>query len=173
MFNGHKAVSRFEGLATKALTLLSKSAAPVEHDFAPDLLRGPAAANGATDGMVGLTHFLCTYDFAVLGATSPITIPTKMPFPALVIDGIVNVVTSLATATNIALSIVGANDLYSSAAITGWTGGTLIPLVPDPATATNAIKTTSSKCQVVVTTTGSALTAGKFHVILRVVPLVS
>ncbi len=114
-----------------------------------------------------------TYDFAVDGgAISTITpaIGFTIPDNAIILDGMVDVITTLTSSTDaatIAIQALAANDIVTAVAIstgTPWDAGlqAIIPL----GTAATAIKMTSAQAIKVVIAV-EAVTAGKFNVILR------
>ncbi len=116
------------------------------------------------------------YDFAVDGgATSTIAITSGTPIPSgsTIVGGYVNVITPLAGATaTIACQVEAANDVLSAVAVASWTAG-LKNVLPAPTsgalTASTAIRTTADRNISIVIAT-AALTAGKFDVVLFVVP---
>ena len=116
------------------------------------------------------------YDFAVDGgATSTIAITSGTPIPSgsTIVGGYVDVLTPLAGATaTIACQVEAANDVLSAVAVASWTAG-LKNVLPAPTsgalTASTAIRTTADRNISIVIAT-AALTAGKFDVVLFVVP---
>ena len=115
---------------------------------------------------------IATYDFAVNGgAISAIDLGITIPNNAVVLDGMIDVITTATSATDagtMAIHLQSANDIVSAAAISasGWDAGltAIIPL----GTAASAIKLTAARA-VTATIAVEAFTAGKFHVIIRYV----
>ncbi len=113
-----------------------------------------------------------TYDFAVHGgAISTIGLGKYLPDNAVIIDGIVDVVTTLTSSgdtATVSVNSEGAGDLVAAIAINDvsnpWDAG-LQAIIPD-GTDTNAIKLTDDR-EIAITVAVQALTAGKFHVLLR------
>jgi len=125
------------------------------------------------DGLSRVRLATATYDFAVNGgAISAIPLAATVPDNAVILDGMVDVVTTLTSATDaatIALSVEGADDIVTAVAIltaTDWDAG-LRPIKPLGTSAT-AIKTTAARA-ITATIAVEAVTAGKFVVFLRYV----
>ena len=127
------------------------------------------------DGLSRVRLATATYDFAVNGgAISAIPLAATVPDNAVILDGMVDVVTTCtsdgADAGTMALSVEGANDIVTAIAISDgtnpWDAGlkAIIPL----GTAATAIKTTAARA-ITATIAGQAFTAGKFVVFLRYV----
>jgi hypothetical protein len=116
------------------------------------------------------------YDFAVDGgATSTIAITSGTPIPSgsLIIGGYVDILTTLVGATaTIACQVEAANDILTAVAVASWTAGRK-NVLPAPTTgaltASTAVKTTADRNISIVIAT-AALTAGKFDVVLYVIP---
>ena len=116
------------------------------------------------------------YDFAVDGgAISTIAITSGTPIPAgsTIVGGYVDVITPLAGATaTIACQVEAANDILTAVAVASWTAGRK-NILPAPTTgaltAGTMVKTTADRNISIVIAT-AALTAGKFDVVLFVVP---
>ena len=107
-----------------------------------------------------------TYDFAVHGgAVGNIELDCTVPENAVIVDGIVDVLTNPTSggSATVALKVEGAADLLGATAIASVTG--LVDTVPD-GTAANAIKTTADRV-VTVTVGTAALTAGKMNIFFR------
>ena len=116
------------------------------------------------------------YDFAVDGgaiSTIAITSGTPIPSGSTIVGGYVDVLTQLTGATaTIACQVEAANYVLSAVAVASWTAG-LKNVLPAPTsgalTASTAIRTTADRNISIVIAT-AALTAGKFDVVLFVVP---
>src|SRR5574343_1248691 len=116
------------------------------------------------------------YDFAVDGGaqgTIAITGGTPIPSGATVIGGYVDVITQCSGASStIACQVEGANDILTAVGIASWTTGrkNILPAVKTGAlTASTAVRTTAARDISIVVATAN-LTAGKFDVVLYVVP---
>lgn len=117
-----------------------------------------------------------TYDFAVDGGAISTITPSagfQLPDNAIILDGMVDVVTTCVSATDaatIAIQSEAANDIVAAIAISNvanaWDAGlqAIIPL----GTAATAIKLTAAR-DIKIVIAVEALTAGKFHTILRYV----
>ena len=116
---------------------------------------------------------IATYDFAVDGGAISTITPSKgynLPDNAIILDGMVDVITTLTSAgdlATIAIQTEAANDIVTAVAIgtgTPWDAGlrAIIPL----GTNTTAIKLTAAR-DIKIVIAVEALTAGKFHTILR------
>lgn len=114
------------------------------------------------------------YDFAIHGgAISAIDLSVEIPDNAIILDGMVDVITTLTSTTDaatVAVSVEGADDMVAAIAISDvsnpWDVGlrAIVPL----GTAATAVKTTAARA-VTVTIATEAVTAGKFIVFLRYV----
>jgi hypothetical protein len=119
------------------------------------------------------------YDFAVDGgaqSTIAITSGTPIPSGSTVIGGYVDVLTQCTGATaTIACQVEGANDILTAVAIASWTTG-VKNVLPAPTTgaltASTAVRTTAARNISIVIATAN-LTAGKFDVVLYVIPPVA
>lgn len=127
--------------------------------------------NEGTDGLHAIRYAKATYDFAADGGSiSAIDLGVNIPDNAVIIDGVVDVITTLESATDaatIAIHVEGADDIVSAVAIsaaTDWDAG-LHDIVPD-GTAANIVKTTAAQA-ITATIAVEAVTAGKFEVLLR------
>lgn len=116
------------------------------------------------------------YDFAVDGgAQSTIAITSNTPIPSgsTVVGGYVDVITQCTGATaTIACQVEGANDILTAVAIASWTTGrkNVLPALSTGAlTATTAVRTTADRNISIVIATAN-LTAGKFDVVLFILP---
>lgn len=116
------------------------------------------------------------YDFAVDGgAVSTIALTSGSPIPSgsVILGGFVDVLTQLSGATaTIAAQVEAANDILTAVAVASWTVGrkNILPAVTTGAlTASTAVKTTADRNISIVIAT-AALTAGKFDIVLYVVP---
>jgi len=125
------------------------------------------------DGLSRVRLATATYDFAVDGgAISAIDLGVTIPDNAIILDGMVDVITTLTSATDaatIALHAESANDIVTAVAIltaTDWDAG-LRPIKPLGTSAT-AVKTTAARA-ITATIAVEAVTAGKFVVFLRYV----
>lgn len=119
------------------------------------------------------------YDFAVDGGaqgTIAITSGTPIPSGATVIGGYVDIITQCTGATaTIACQVEGANDILTAVGIASWTTGrkNILPAVTTGAlTASTAVRTTAARDISIVVATAN-LTAGKFDVVLYIVPAVA
>lgn len=126
------------------------------------------------DGLSRVRVASATYDFAVDGGEiGPIDLGVEIPDNAIVLDGMVDVITTLTSATDaatVALSVDNAGDIVAAIAIDDvsapWDEGlqAIVPL----GTAATAVKTTAAGAMA-ATIAEEAVTAGKFVVILRYV----
>jgi hypothetical protein len=107
------------------------------------------------------------YDFATHGgAQGAIDLGIDVPADILIVDGMINVVTSLDSggAATLALHIEGAGDVLAATAYGSLAAG-LVDVVPDN-TAANAILTTDTQA-ITATIATADLTAGKLYGHLR------
>lgn len=116
------------------------------------------------------------YDFAVDGGaqgTIAITSGTPIPSGSTIVGGYVDVLTQCTGATaTIACQVEGANDILSAVAIASWTTGrkNVLPAPTSGAlTSSTAVRTTAARNISIVIATAD-LTAGKFDVVLFVIP---
>lgn len=115
---------------------------------------------------VGLGLF--EYDFAVEGGTAGAIVvgAGKLPTGAIILDGIVHVVTAIVgTTSTLAIHVATAEDVLAATAEASLTVGLLVDTVCD-GTAANAIKVTAG-LGVTFTIGTNDLTAGKVVVGLR------
>lgn len=119
------------------------------------------------------------YDFAVDGGaqgTKAITTGIPIPSGATIVGGYVDVITQCTGATaTIACQVEAANDILTAVAIASWTTGrkNVLPAPTNGAlTASTAVRTTAARNISIVIATAD-LTAGKFDVVLYVVPPVA
>jgi len=133
---------------------------------APGAVNADPTANGiSTD-----KYAKFTFDFAVQGGVVGTIALTgaKLPANAIIMDGIVDVVTPLTGATaTAAVQVEGANDTVTAAAISGapWSTTGRKDVV-EAGTAATSVKVTTAKVPSIVIGTAN-LTAGKFNVYLR------
>lgn len=130
-----------------------------------------AAANAGATGLGLLRVAKAQYDFATHGgAISAINLNVQLPAKAVVCGGFVEVLTTLASATDaatVALSVEGANDIVSAIAISDggnpWDAGkhAIVPKANTPES--TSVKTTVAR-NITATVAVEALTAGKFNV---------
>lgn len=127
----------------------------------------------AVDGLQAARVARGTYDFAADGGSQgTINLGAQLPANAIVLRGMIKVVTTcadgVADAATIAVSIEGAGDLVVAIAISDgsnpWDVG-IKDIIPD-GTAANAVETTIAR-QLTMTIGGVDLTAGKFHVYIE------
>lgn len=119
------------------------------------------------------------YDFAVdAGAQGTITITSGTPIPSgsTVVGGYVDVITQCTGAgASIACQVEGANDILTAVAIASWTTGRK-NVLPAPTTgaltASTAVRTSAAR-NISIVVSGGDLTAGKFDVVLYVIPPVA
>ena len=120
------------------------------------------------------------YDFAVDGGlvgTIAITSGTPIPPGSTIIGGYVDVLTQLISggAATIACQVEGAADILSAIAVASWTAGRK-NVLPAPSsgdlTAATVVRTTAAR-DISIVIGAAALTAGKFDVVLFVLPAVS
>ena len=117
-----------------------------------------------------------TWDFAVDGgaqSTIAITSGTPIPSGSTIVGGYVDVLTQCTGATaTIACQVEAANDILTAVAIASWTVGRK-NVLPAPTTgaltASTAVRTTAARNISIVIATAN-LTAGKFDVVLFVIP---
>lgn len=116
------------------------------------------------------------YDFAVDGgaqSTIAITSGTPIPSGATVVGGYVDVLTQCTgPGASIACQVEGANDVLTAVGIASWTAG-VKNVLPAPTTgaltASTAVRTTAAR-NVSIVISAAAVTAGKFDVVLYVIP---
>jgi len=119
------------------------------------------------------------YDFAVDGgaqSTIAITSGTPIPSGSVIVGGYVNVLTALTSggSATIACQVNAANDILTAVAVATWDTAPVTKNIL-PATTTGAltdsttVKTTADRNISIVIATAD-LTAGKFDVVLFVVP---
>jgi len=126
------------------------------------------------DGLSRVRVATATYDFAVDGgAVSAIGLGVTLPDNAIMLDGMVDVVTTLTSAgdtATVAIHAESANDLVTAVAINDggnpWDAGlhAIIPL----GTAASAVKLTAAR-EITATIAVEDVTAGKFVVFVRYV----
>lgn len=117
------------------------------------------------------------YDFAVLGgavSTIPLTGLTGIPANAVIIGGVLYVITAPTSADStatIALQVNAANDIVAAAAVSGapWSTTGLKAIVPIFTAATYKLTTAARDISAVIAV--EALTAGKFALTLLYVPM--
>jgi hypothetical protein len=122
------------------------------------------------------------YDFAVDGgaaSTIAITSGTPIPSGSVILGGYVNVLTALTSggAATIACQVEAANDILTAVAVATWDVTPVLKnVLPSPTTGaltdSTAVKTTAARNISIVIATAD-LTAGKFDVVLYVVPPVA
>lgn len=119
------------------------------------------------------------YDFAVDGGaqgTKALTTGTPIPSGSTIVGGYVDIITQCTGATaTIACQAEAANDILTAVAIASWTVGrkNVLPAATTGAlTASTAVRTTADRNISIVIATAD-LTAGKFDVVLYVVPPVA
>jgi hypothetical protein len=133
-----------------------------------------SVADVYADGLTQPRVAQATWDFAVDGgAVSAIDLGVTIPANSIIIGGIVDVQTTCTTAAadtgTGAISVEGADDIVAAVAVetgTPWDQG-LQQVIP--ATAANAVKTTTAKA-ITFTIAVQAFTAGKFTVSLFYIP---
>ena len=117
------------------------------------------------------------YDFAVDGgavSTIAITSGTPIPSGSVILGGYVDIITTLTSggAATIACQVEAANDILTAVAVASWTAGRK-NVLPAPTTgaltASTAVKTTADR-NISIVIAAAALTAGKFNVVLYIVP---
>ena len=113
-----------------------------------------------------------TYDFAVHGgAIGTVNLGVQLPANAIVLDGMVDVLTAptSADAATIAVQVEAANDIINAAAITGapWSTTGRKDIIPVGTAATSKKTTVTRAISVVIG--AHALTGGRFSVFLRYV----
>ena len=120
------------------------------------------------------------YDFAVDGgavSTIALTSGTPIPSGSTIVGGYVDVITPLTSggAATIACQVEAANDVLTAVAVASWTAG-VKNILPAPTTgaltASTAVRTTAAR-NISAVIAGAALTAGKFDVVLYVIPPVA
>ena len=117
------------------------------------------------------------YDFAVDGglvSTIAITGGTPIPSGSTIVGGYVDVLTPCTSggAATIACQVEGANDILTAVGVASWTAGVknILPAETTGAlTASTHVRTTAARNISIVVAT-AALTAGKFDVVLFVIP---
>ena len=125
------------------------------------------------DGLSRVRVATATYDFAVDGgAISAIDLGVTLPDNAIILDGMVDVITTLTSATDaatIAIHAEAADDIVTAVAIltaTDWDAG--LHAIKQLGTAATATKLTAARA-ITATIAVEAVTAGKFVVFLRYV----
>ncbi len=127
------------------------------------------------DGLSRVRVASATYDFAEHGgAISAIGLGVTLPDNAIILDGMVDVITTLTTAGGdagtIALHAEGADDIVTAIAVSDgtnpWDAG--LRAIKQLGTSTTATKLTAAR-EITATIGGQAVTAGKFVVFLRYV----
>jgi len=120
------------------------------------------------------------YDFAVdAGAQGTLAITAGLPIPsgATIVGGYVDVITQLTSggAATIACQVNAANDILTAVAVASWTAGRK-NVLPAPTTgaltASTAVRTTADR-NISIVIAAADLTAGKFDVVLYVLPAVA
>jgi hypothetical protein len=116
------------------------------------------------------------YDFAVDGGvagTIALTAGLPIPLGAVVVGGYIDVLTQVTgPGASIAAQIEAANDVLTAVAIASWTVGrkNILPALTTGAlTACTAVKTTAAR-DISIVISGANLTAGKFDVVVYVIP---
>lgn len=154
-------------------------------DYLPELKKGQiSTANGGdiqlgtmidTAANGGVYVASAVYDFAAKGgAIGTINLGVFVPNKAIIMDGVVDVLTTFVTASadagTVALRLQGAGDLVAAIAVSDvtnpWDAGlhNIIPV----GTAATMIKLTAQR-QLAITIAGQVVTAGKLKVFLRYV----
>ncbi len=134
---------------------------------------GALEIEGAADGLMAVGLAVATYDFAVDGgAVGAHGLGVTIPDNAIILDGMVDVITTCTTAGadagTMAIHVEGANDIVAAIAVSDvsnpWDAGlhAIVPL----GTAATAVKTTAAR-EITATIAGQEFTAGKFVVFLR------
>ena len=127
------------------------------------------------DGLSRVRVASATYDFAVDGgAISAIDLGVTLPDNAIILDGMVDVITTLTTAGadagTIALHANAADDIVTAIAVSDgtnpWDEG--LRAIKQLGTSTTVTKLTAARA-ITATIAGQAVTAGKFVVFLRYV----
>lgn len=138
-------------------------ASGVASDIIPVLLSpGILAPSPSVDGLPLMGVARATWDFAVDGgAVSTIGLGVTMPDNAIIVGGILDIVTGMTSAGGggtIALNSEGAGDLL--AAVDADTLSGLVAIIPVWTAATSVKMTSANELQVTIAV--EALTAGKF-----------
>jgi hypothetical protein len=132
-------------------------------------------ANPAADGLGAVRYARATYDFAVNGgAIGAIDSGVTIPDNAIILDGLVDVITTCTTegedAGTMAIHVEGADDIVAAVAVSDsanpWDAG--LHDIKPVGTAATAVKTTAAR-KITFTIAGQAFTAGKLVVFLRYV----
>lgn len=128
-----------------------------------------AAINAGTDGNGALHIAKATYDFAVQGgAQAALSLGVTIPANATIIRSWIYTVTQVAGASStVALSCETANNIFSAAAMTSITAGTLTEGVSTGAA--SVFKPITAACLVTATIATANVTAGKFNVYVEYV----
>lgn len=121
----------------------------------------PRIHDDAVGGIVKVVYDFDTHGGAV--GANPINF--KLPANAIILDGLVDVITAPTSGdlATVALTLESAGDLLAATAIADVTGQ--LNLVAD-GTAANAVKTTAERT-LAVTIATAALTAGKMNIFIR------
>jgi hypothetical protein len=133
--------------------------------------------NGPKLEGVQVTKTVCArYDFAVDGAGvagADLGLGVYLPPGALVVNVILDVLTTPVGPTNVSVGLVADADLVADAAIAGapWTTATPTLGKPDWATVGDYVQATVAKTEIYVTPTVAAFSAGKFDVYVTYIML--
>lgn len=134
-----------------------------------NLLAGAVAENA--EGLAQVRVARAVYDVAVHGgAQGTIALPVSLPANAIILDGVLDVLTPLAgEGASVAVQAEGEGDIVAAAAVADepWATSGLQAIVPD-GTAAKAVKCSEARA-VSVVIADADLTAGAFCVILRYV----
>jgi hypothetical protein len=124
-----------------------------------------------------LTVVRARYDFAVDGGavgTISLTAGSPIPAGATIIGGYIDVITALASSGSATIScgVETATDVVGATAVASWTTGrkTILPALGSGSLTNSTVIRTTQARAVTITVGTAPLTAGKFDVVLLVVP---
>lgn len=136
-------------------------------DYTP--VKKEDVTTSTADGLQIQTVAKATYNFAVDGgAIGAIDLDVDIPANAVITDGYIDVTTALAgtgVASTVAISVEGANDIYS-ASTNLVDGGVAIYATVPVGTAATVVKTSAAKA-VTLTIATEALTNGVCTIVLK------
>lgn len=123
-------------------------------------MTGPLSARNHSDQVGGRAKV--TYDFALHGgAIGDILLDLTLPKGAVIMNGIVDVVTPLASGGSATVAIaMGSQSIKGATAIASYTGRTALTV---DGTGPNSVKLTADR-QLKLTIATAALTAGKLNI---------
>ncbi len=151
---------------------LSSQAALRGSPFGPATDARFDAIESSTNSGLGLQRLArATYDFAVQGGSSTATVKSlgvTLPANAIITRSYIYTLTQVAGASSlVALQCETANNIFSSADMTGITAGTITEGVSTGAA--SVFQKITAACNISAKITAAAVTAGKFDVFVQYV----